>query len=112
MKKLKTPFHAAVNGREAVDIYRRSARSIFLVLMDMNMPVMDGFTATTKIREAEEKAGLPRTYITAVTGGTDDASKTRAFACGVNDFYSKPVRMLELKQVLEKVRQGLPAVEE
>jgi CheY-like chemotaxis protein len=113
MKKLNTPYHCAINGREAVDIYRRSSASIFLVLMDMNMPTMDGFTATTKIRESEEKLGiLPRTYITAVTGGTDDVSKTRAFACGVNDFYSKPVRMGELKMVLEKVRKGVVDGEE
>ena len=87
MKKLKLKFEPAVNGREAVDIYRRSAHTFFLILMDMSMPVMDGFTSTIKIREHEKKTSSKRTTIVALTGVTSGEAKARAFDCGIDGEY-------------------------
>ncbi|QIW96615.1 hypothetical protein AMS68_002133 [Peltaster fructicola] len=104
LRKLRLPYQCAVNGREAVDLYRQEHSSFSLVLMDMSMPVMDGFTATRKIRDTESRQGLRRVYIAALTGVTDAESKGRAFDCGVDDFYSKPVGLKELKVILGKTQ--------
>lgn len=113
VSKLKMPYERATNGREAVHAFRASPPHTFLlVLMDINMPVMDGFEATMKIRDHEQKrnlknpsGGAEASYIVALTGNTDHAARTKAFNCGVDKFYSKPVRMRELKTILEQLRR-------
>lgn len=122
MRKAKYKFVCALNGREAVDRYRENPRSILLVLMDISMPVMDGFEATAKIRETERRQRLPRAHIAALTGVTSEEAKNQAFASGgmslsassvvcrslikfpVDDFYSKPVGMQEIKQLLSRLQ--------
>lgn len=141
MRKLGYKFLCAVNGREAVDIYRKSAQSILLVLMDISMPVsnaplaarrlrvemasilaitakdptntlasrlqiMDGFTATIKIRDTERKQRLSRCHIVALTGVTSDEAKQQAFSSGIDGFYSKPVGMREVKELMSKLQDG------
>lgn len=103
MNKLRMPYHTALNGQEAVQLYKRNGKRYCLVLMDMSMPVMDGFTATAEIRKLESKREMPRTNITALTGVTSQDSKVRAFSCGVDGFYSKPVKMKEIQTLLEQI---------
>jgi CheY-like chemotaxis protein len=103
MRKLKYKFLCAVNGREAVDIYRENHASILLVLMDISMPIMDGFTATVKIRESERRRRLPHCRIVALTGVTSEEAKRQAFASGIDEFFSKPVGMKELKALMSKL---------
>ncbi|EME45390.1 hypothetical protein DOTSEDRAFT_71196 [Dothistroma septosporum NZE10] len=103
--KLEVPYECAANGLEAVRTYARGPESFFLILMDMSMPVMDGFAATSKIRQVEQTRRLDRTYIMALTGVTDAAERERAYDSGVDDFQSKPVRMKHLKMFIDARRQ-------
>lgn len=82
-------IHAA-NGSEAVEMCKNN-RQIDLVLMDLKMPVMDGFEATTKIREF--RPDLP---VIAQTAYDRDVDKAKALACGCSGFLSKPIRQEEL----------------
>lgn len=106
MRKLKVSYRCAKNGQEAIEMYRQHGNLFILVLMDISMPIMDGFTATAEIRKHESKASLTRTCVAALTGVTSQESKDRAFTCGADYFYSKPVKMKELQLLLERVRGG------
>lgn len=84
----------AQDGKEAVERYREQARAagrVDLVLMDLNMPRMDGLAAIRAIRRHEARRGLPRASIVALTA--DDQAQTRldALAAGADGFLSKPV---------------------
>jgi CheY-like chemotaxis protein len=104
-EKLKLPYHCAVNGREAFDLYRDSPSGFFLILMDLSMPVMDGYTSTAKIRKLEKELHLPRTTIVALTGVTNEESKQRAFDSGVDEYYTKPIHMKDIKKLVETAQR-------
>jgi two-component system, cell cycle response regulator DivK len=75
----------AWNGKEAVDLFR-SNDGIDLILMDIQMPVMDGFSATREIRKLDDH--VPVIVQTAYTGV---GMKEKAFSSGCNDVITKPV---------------------
>ena len=104
MQKLSIRYKCAINGRDALDIYRSIPHRIFLVLMDMSMPVMDGYTATSKIRETARLRRLPRTTIVAVTGVTNAEAKQRAFESGVDEYRTKPIHMKALKKLIDSAQ--------
>lgn len=74
----------AQNGEEAVSQYKNNP-NIDLVLMDLNLPVMDGFEATQKIREL-----CPDAYIIAVTAYSGKSDKEKALEAGCNEVITKP----------------------
>ena len=80
----------AENGAVAVERYR--AAKIDLILMDINMPIMDGIEATRKIRALEDAEMAPRTPIVAVTAHDDAETKQDCDAAGMDAFIPKPVR--------------------
>ncbi len=84
----------AENGKEAVDIFRE--RSVDLILMDCQMPVMDGFDATLKIRELEAAQDKDRTPIMALTAAARDQEYRRALDSGMDEFMTKPFEIDEL----------------
>ena len=93
----------AENGQSAV---RMAARTSYdLILMDLDMPIMDGYTATRTIRliEQQGKAG-PETPIIALTAHAMPAHEKRSRKAGANDFLTKPVRR---RRLLETVQQWL-----
>ena len=99
----KRNFHytTADNGVSAVAAYK-AARGVFsAVLMDIQMPRMDGIAATRMIREFERQEGLSAVVIVALTGLATHEKKTEAEANGVNEFLPKPVRLKELTRILE-----------
>lgn len=112
MKKLNLRYQCAVHGKEAYDRYRKRPAGYFLILMDISMPVMDGFTATSKIRAFEGKQRLPRTRIVALTGVTNQEAKRQAFDAGVDEYYAKPVRMKELKELVDRIQTQRAVQEE
>lgn len=65
-------------------------------------PVMDGFTATTKIRELEKKRAWARSKIFAVTGVTSARDRQDAFNAGVDEFLTKPISMKDIKEILNR----------
>jgi len=96
----------ARNGREALDILTRSSQmvstSIDLVLMDIMMPEMDGFTAMREIRKRNEWKSLPIIALTA-KAMADDHDK--CLAAGANDYIAKP---LDVEKLLSLVRVWMP----
>lgn len=79
----------AQDGAEAIDCFR--SETYDLILMDMQMPVVDGLQATRSIREIEEAEARPRTPIGMMTANTSEAHKLRASESGADIFISKPV---------------------
>ena len=93
----------AENGAVAVEKVRTSAPGRYdLVLMDVQMPIMDGYTATRQIRALEDPAlaGIP---ILAMTANAFDEDRRNAMASGMNGFLSKPIIVGDLVQELRKI---------
>ena len=97
----------ANNGREALDQFLSSAFDV--VLMDCQMPEMDGFTATQEIREIELSRGDSRTPIIAVTANASSADRDICIDVGMNDYLSKPYTVDQLFNMLSKyLEPGVP----
>jgi CheY-like chemotaxis protein len=89
----------AWNGRQAVEAMRQS--SFDLVLMDVQMPEMDGVAATLAIREKEKNTGLHQTVI-ALTAHAMAGDYERCLAAGMDGYLSKPIRPQDLDALLDK----------
>jgi CheY-like chemotaxis protein len=87
----------AADGREAVEAVRKERPA--LILMDMSMPVLDGFEATRLIRRIE---GARRVVILAFTALSSGASRAKALAAGCDDFVRKHIGMDELSALLAR----------
>jgi PAS domain S-box-containing protein len=100
----------ANNGREALDVLERLNWKVDLILMDVQMPEMDGYQATAAIREHENEAGghLP---IVAMTAHALDRDRERCLAAGMDAYLTKPIQIDKLYELLERVATtGLVAV--
>jgi PAS domain S-box-containing protein len=75
-----------------------------VILMDVQMPKMDGFTATRKIRDFEHKNNQKPTPVLALTAGVMDEDKEAARKAGMDDFVTKPVDLETLKQAIVKAQ--------
>lgn len=71
-----------------------------------NMPVMDGFESTAKIREHERTNNFRPTNICALTGVTSEEARSNAFNAGVDKYLTKPIRMKELRQLVAETRDA------
>lgn len=96
-QKLGYTTELATNGREAVDLILKKQFS--LVLMDCQMPVMDGYTATAEVRRAEVGR---RTPIVAVTARAMEHDEERCLAAGMDAFVPKPLDLTKLAQVINE----------
>ncbi|KAI8259504.1 hypothetical protein K4K58_002561 [Colletotrichum sp. SAR11_239] len=101
VKKLGHVFDSATDGRQAVECFQKNAGGVSCILMDISMPVMDGFEATRRIRAHEKAQGLSRCNIFALTGLASAGAQQEAFASGIDLFLTKPVRLKELSKILE-----------
>ncbi len=81
----------ASDGNQAVDLFRH--RRFDAVLMDCEMPVMDGFAATRLIREFEASSGRPRTPIIALTANALTGDREHCLRHGMDDYLSKPIEL-------------------
>ena len=90
-------IQVAENGEEAVEEFKKAKFDI--VLMDIQMPVKNGYEATEEIRAFEDTIKTP---IIALTAGVMTGEKEKCFEHGMNDYLSKPINFQELKDVLEK----------
>ena len=104
LRKLGADVTVAVNGREAVDCYRRSDYNI--VFMDCQMPEMDGYEATRIIRDLESDGR--RTPIVALTANAMAHHRDQCFEAGMDDFLGKPFRPEQLAATCDKwLNQGV-----
>ena len=88
-------YDRAINGREAVDKFLH--KNYGLILMDVQLPEMNGWEATMKIREND--SDIP---IIAVTAYASDPTRIKSMEAGCNDFVTKPINKAKLIQVIEK----------
>jgi CheY-like chemotaxis protein len=95
-RKGHTLVHAA-NGQEAVDAF--TAEKFDVILMDIQMPEMDGFEATARIRQIENATGC-HTPIIAMTAHAMMGDRERCLAGGMDEYISKPIRAEDLRRVL------------
>ncbi len=99
LKKLGLDVIPTTNGVEALE--RLQQERVDAVLMDCQMPEMDGYEATRKIRLAEAD-GSEHVPIIALTAHAIDGERERCMAAGMDDFISKPYRTEELRETLNK----------
>ena len=95
------------NGREAVDALRAKAKenhAYHLVLMDVQMPEVDGYQATREIRKDEHEA-VRRVIVIAMTASAIMGDRERCIEAGMNNYLAKPVRANVLKEMLEQYLQ-------
>lgn len=105
----------AIHGLEALERYKAAhepplsadeSNRIDVILMDINMPEMDGLEATRQIRAHEIRNNLPKVTIIALTGVADADIQQEANSSGVNLFLIKPVRLGDLEVILRGVVTG------
>lgn len=102
LKRLGCQVDVVGDGEEAVEAYRRLPYD--MILMDCDMPVMDGFAATREIRrlEASDESFRNRHVpIIAMTASALQGDPERCLAAGMDEFMSKPLRLVQLRQVVE-----------
>jgi CheY-like chemotaxis protein len=97
LEKLGHRVTVVANGQEALD--SAAVERFDLVLMDVQMPVMDGLMSTAAIRERERSSGA-HTPIIAVTAHAMQGDKDRFLSAGMDGFISKPVGRAELEDAL------------
>jgi signal transduction histidine kinase/DNA-binding NarL/FixJ family response regulator len=90
LKKFGMEPDVANNGREAVQMALEKHYN--LVLMDIQMPEMNGFDATEMIRKNERQNGLPRIPIVAMTAYAMESTREHCLAIGMDDFIAKPIK--------------------
>jgi len=100
LQQLGVETKCVENGQEAVDVIVNGYRPS-LILMDVEMPVMDGIEATQHIRQWEKEHLQRSVPIIAVTGNAYLEDRSRCLAAGMNEFLAKPVGLQHFKDVLD-----------
>jgi CheY-like chemotaxis protein len=122
--KFLSPYFNVTEAEHGMEGYRvlRQNSDIELVITDIQMPEMDGYTFICKVR-AEDDAGLRDVPIIVITSAEDETTRERAYACGANDFVLKPfnnkdllectkAQLKDYRDSVERVEQDTPPVEE
>lgn len=105
LKPLQLTIEEANNGQEALDM--ATQRHYDLVMMDIQMPVMDGYTATRMIRRHEERSGHNRVTIIALTAHAYESDIKKCLEAGCDDHIAKPFKKKTLLECLNKYLQGV-----
>jgi len=101
LSQYKLKVRTVVNGKEAVDVFDRKEQ-FDLVFMDIDMPVMDGITATRLIKEIEKRDRREHTPIIALTAHGLSGDRERIIGAGLDDHFPKPLDRAKLEQVLKQ----------
>ena len=108
LQKLGFGANCVANGLEVLDAVERIPYDV--ILLDCQMPEMDGFEATHALRNREAKApGTPPLYIIALTANALQGDRERCLAAGMNDYISKPVQLADLQAALRRAGEHLGA---
>jgi len=106
LDKWEIPFDTAHNGKEAVHWANQKPYS--LILMDIQMPIMDGYEATLNIRNTHNPN--QHTPIVALTASATNSQKSQALEVGMNNFLSKPFTPSQLQDILALYRPDEPLI--
>ena len=107
LKRLGYQAEVVGNGAEALAAMEKHAFDV--ILMDVQMPVMDGLEATRRIRALPEHQSRP--WIIALTAGAFEEDRINAFQAGMNDFLNKPLRVDLLQNALSQAWQSLQTLD-
>jgi len=99
LKKTQHMVTVTANGQEGYDTY--ISGKFDLILMDMQMPVMDGYTATGEIRNREKNQNFPPVPIIALTAHAFKEDREKCLNAGCTEYLSKPIKKGNLLKVLE-----------
>lgn len=99
LKKTPHRIDTAANGALALEMFRAGQYDV--ILMDVEMPVMDGYTATRAIRALEQEEKLPRTPIFALTAHAFKEDREKSISAGCDEHLSKPLNKTTLMKVVE-----------
>ncbi len=102
LERLGYKGEVARHGKEAIDRLKTATKPYSAILMDCQMPVMDGFEATRLIRQKESSDVGWRTPIIAMTANTMPGDEEKCIAAGMDDFIAKPVRLERLSEALAR----------
>lgn len=91
LKTLQIPYDSVVNGKEVLEAMNRVEQDYKLLLLDCEMPELDGFEAAQRIREKEEQENRPHIPIIALTAHQLGEFESDAKAAGMDDFLTKPI---------------------
>lgn len=91
----------AINGQEAVELSMLEHPD--LILMDLDLPILDGIAATQRIRQQSEMTRVP---IIAVTAYPMSYTRVKAFAKGCNGYLAKPIDLTELQELVARYLSG------
>jgi len=105
LKNMGIEADTASNGLEAFNKYTMNPNKYDVILMDAQMPIMDGIEATQEILEFEKEEGIKHTPIIAVTANVLKGDREKFLGAGMDDYISKPISMEKLKEILQKVSQ-------
>ena len=94
------PFDIAMNGQEALEKVKQNRYR--MILMDCQMPVMDGYKCTARVRDYENAAGLNHTPILAMTANAMMGDREKCLDAGMDDYMSKPLNRYILEKTLKK----------
>ncbi len=107
LKKSGHTVTCVTNGKQAVEMARE--RPFDLILMDVQMPEMDGFEATSLIRDYQRESGT-FTPIVAMTANAMKGDREKCIEAGMDDYLSKPVKVKELLDILQKLSKTKESV--
>lgn len=97
LEKLEIQYLLADDGQKALDILQQTP--VDIILMDLQMPVMDGFTASSKIKQNQDLKHIPIVILSASVGNDE---KEKAQALGIHDYIEKPFKQAQLITVFNK----------
>jgi CheY-like chemotaxis protein len=102
LKVLGCSYKVVENGRQALEYWHESGAMIDLILMDCEMPELDGYQAAAQIRQSESTTVAGHTPIVALSAHVMEEHVNKVRACGMDSYLHKPVIKSDLIQVLQR----------